>query len=165
MRSLPFDANTQVPFESQADPELERLTRSFNPNMQSQNVTSLPGLSFTFNKGNSFEKEKYNVGYNAILNYSNTYDFFPEFVRNNYLKPTDSNEYNLFLDESIKGSLGRQTVRWSALGTTSFEWDKLTLSANLMRNQSGESAANTRLRENKNQTGATLAEQVLTYPL
>lgn len=162
-RALPFDKLTEIPPEARVDPELERLTRSFAPQMAVQKMNALPSGSLTFNTGNQFDKENITYGYNLVLNYQNTFEFFDNVQSNNLLKDPDSSENGLFLDETRKGSLGRQTVNWSALGSGALKYNNHSFSLSLLRSQSGESVANKRVSENYNQTGATLLEDILTY--
>ncbi|MEN8250238.1 MAG: TonB-dependent receptor [Bacteroidota bacterium] len=163
IRALPFDKNTVIPVESRIDPELETLTRSFSPQMGVQKKTALPSGSFTFNTGNQFDSEKATYGYNFVLNYQNTYDFYSDFQSNNLLKDSDPAEYELFRDENRGGVLGKHTVNWSALASGAVKFGKHNLSLSLLRSQSGESMANQRISRNFNQTGATLLEDIITY--
>lgn len=162
-RALPFHKNTVIPSESQIDPELERLTRSFNPEMGVKNKTALPSGSITFNKGNQIDRENVTLGYNLVLNYNNAYKFFDQVETNNYLKDSNLSETELFHDEGRKGVLGKNTIMWSALLSGAIKFDNHSFSASVLRSQNGESTAVKRINENYNQTGATLLEDVLTY--
>jgi len=162
-RALPFDKKTEIPPEARVDPELEKLTRSFTPQMAVQKMKALPSGSLTFNTGDQIDKQNLTYGYNLVLNYQNTYEFFDNVQSNNLLKDPDSSENDLFLDETRRGSLGRQTVNWSALGSGAIKFNNHSFSLSLLRSQSGESVANKRISENYNQTGATLLEDILTY--
>ncbi|MCF6351509.1 MAG: TonB-dependent receptor [Cyclobacteriaceae bacterium] len=162
-RALPFPKSTIIPVESQLNPELERLTRSFNPEMGVKNKTALPSGSISFNKGNQFDKENVTFGYNLVLNYNNTYQFYDKVESNNYLKDPDLSEKELFQDENRSGVLGKNSILWSALISGALKFDNHSLSASILRSQNGESTAVKRVNENYNQTGATLLEDVLTY--
>jgi TonB-dependent receptor-like protein/carboxypeptidase-like protein len=162
-RALPFDKFTIIPAESQIDPKLTQLTRSFNPQMGVQKRRALPSGSLTYNTGNQINLGKYTYGYNLVLNYQNTFEFFDNVQSNNLLKDPDSSVNELFKDEYRTGTLGRQTVNWSALAAGAFKFAKHSFSLSLLRSQSGESVANQRLNQNFNQTGATLLEDILTY--
>ncbi|RLD24364.1 MAG: TonB-dependent receptor [Bacteroidetes bacterium] len=162
-RALPFDKNTVIPVESRIDPDLERLTRSFNPQMGAQKRTALPSGSLTFNTGNQFDRENLTFGYNVVLNYQNTFELFSNVQSNNFLKDPDASKNELFKDENRKGVLGRQTATWSALGSGAIKFGRNSLSLSILRSQSGESVANQRVNRNFNQTGATLLEDILTY--
>jgi outer membrane receptor protein involved in Fe transport len=162
-RALPFYSSTVIPAESQIDPELERLTRSFNPEMGVKSKTALPSGSITFNKGNQFDKKNVTLGYNLVLNYNNTYKFYDQVESNNYLKDPDLTEKELFQDENRIGVIGKNSVTWSALASGALKFDNHSFSASVLRSQNSESTAVKRVNENYNQTGATLLEDVLTY--
>ena len=162
-RALPFPKSTIIPAESQLNPELESLTRSFNPEMGAKNKTALPSGSISFNKGNQFDKENLTLGYNLVLNYNNTYQFFDQVKSNNYLKDSELTQKELFQDESRVGVIGKNSVTWSALASGALKFDNHSFSASVLRSQNGESTAVKRINENYNQTGATLLEDVLTY--
>jgi CarboxypepD_reg-like domain/TonB dependent receptor-like, beta-barrel/TonB-dependent Receptor Plug Domain len=162
-RALPFDKFTVIPAESQIDPVLSQLTRSFNPQMGVQKRRALPSGSLTYNTGNQINLGKYTYGYNMVLNYQNTFEFFDNVQSNNLLKDPNSSVNELFKDEYRAGTLGRQTVNWSVLASGAFKFAKHNFSLSILRSQSGESVANRRLNQNFNQTGATLLEDILTY--
>ncbi len=162
-RALPFPKNTIIPAESQVAPELERLTRSFNPVMAARKRQALPGGSFSFNTGNQFNKAKMTLGYNLVLNYRNTYEFFTGVQANDFIKDPDPAVTEQFFDEYRIGNIGKQTVNWSALASGAVKFANHSFSLSLLRSQSGESVANKRVSRNFNQTGATLLEDILTY--
>lgn len=162
-RAMPFSSSTIIPPETQIDPALEHLTRSFNPTMGVKNMSALPSGSISFNKGNRFEKENATIGYNLVLNYNNTYQFYTNVESNNYLKDPDLSENELFQDENRAGVLGKNIITWSALASGALKFDNHSFSASILRSQNGESTALKRTNENYNQTSATLIEDVLTY--
>ena len=163
LRALPFSKDTEIPSEARVDPKLENLTRSFNPQMAVRNRSALPSGSFTFNTGNQINKNSATIGYNLVLNYQSTFQFFDNVQSNNMLKDPDKKENDLFLDETRRGALGKHTVNWSALASAALKFNKSSYSLSLLRSQSGESVANNRVNENYNQTSATLLEDILTY--
>ena len=144
-RALPFAKETVIPFETSADPELETLTRSFKPQMAVEKMNALPGGTISFNTGNQIDKEKVTLGYNVVLNYQNNYQFYDQAQTNNYLKDPDRSENELFRDESRIGTVGRQVVLWSALAGGAMKYDNHSLSLSLLRSQSGESTASSRV--------------------
>ncbi len=162
-RALPFAKNTAIPPESQVDPALEQLTRSFNPVMAARRRQALPGGSFTFTKGNQFNRDKVTFGYNLVLNYNNNFEFYTDAQSNDYLKDPDLSVNEPFFEEHRIGDIGKQTVNWSGLLSGAVKADNYSISIGLLRSQSGESVANKRTSRNFNQTGATLLEDVLTY--
>ena len=162
-RALPFSKETVIPSEVRIDPELEALTRSFNPQMAARKRMALPGGTFTFNTGNQIDKKSATIGYNFVLNYQSDFQYFSDVQSNNILKDPDKSETDLFLDESRRGSLGKHTVNWSALASAAVKFTRSSYSLSVLRSQSGESVANKRVNQNYNQTSATLLEDILTY--
>ena len=166
-RSLPFDKNTTIPNISTSDlnerTQLESLTRSFNPEMGVKNKTALPNGSFSFNMGNQIDRENVTLGYNAVLNYSNEFNYYDNWQSNAYFKDDDPDVTGLVKDETRKGVLGKQTVLWSGLLSGALKFDKHSFSISLLRSQSGESSAVKRISSNTFLNIATLSEDVLTY--
>ena len=162
-RALPFPKETFIPSETSRNPELETLTRSFNPEMAVRKKTVLPNGRLSFNIGNQLNLNRMSWGYNVVLNYLNSYQYFSDAQFNNYLKNPDASENTLFRDESRQGVMGTQNVLWSALGSAAVKFNKNAFSLSILRSQSGESTATNRINQNFNQTGARLMEQILTY--
>lgn len=163
-RALPFPKETEVPTEARVDPKLESLTRSFYPQMAVRNRTALPSGSLTFNTGNQIDRKNGStLGYNLVFNYQNTYQFYSDVQAHRMLKDPISSENELFRDESRLGSMGINTVNWSALASAAIKYTKSSYSLSLLHSRSGESSASKRINENYNQTGATLIEDILTY--
>jgi hypothetical protein len=162
-RSLSFPKETVIPAESAIDPQLEVLTRSFNPQMAVERQKALPGGSISFNMGNQIDRHNMSLGYNIVLNYQNTYQFYDEVQSNNFLKDPDKSEPELLRDESRNGVIGKQNVLWSGLLSGALKSDKHSFSISVLRSQNGESTASSRVNQNFNQTGARLLEDILTY--
>jgi hypothetical protein len=163
-RALPFNSRKIIPDETQVDPELEKITRSFNKQLAVKSKTALPNGSFSFNHGNQKNKENgATFGYNVVLNYSNENQFFEGYESNDFLKNTESNVNPLFQTTSRKGNLGKNTVLWSALGTASYKKNDNAYQISFLNIQNGETSAADRLNTDYNQNQATLYENVLTY--
>ena len=167
-RALPFDKQTEIPYfysgmSSSDQAELERLTRSFNPEMGVKKKTALPNGSLSFNMGNQIDRNKMTLGYNLVLNYSNTYKFYDHVESNTFFKDDNSSVYNLSKEDIRKGALGKQTAMWSGLLSGALKFDNHSFSISLLRSQSGEATGVKRISDNYFQTLATLSEDVLTY--
>ncbi len=163
-RELPFDMTTKIPSIVLNDPELEDITRSFDPVLSTRKETALPNGSFSFNHGNQINKENgVTLGYNAVFNYQNQRVLYKDFQANYFLKSNnpDQNEMGQFI--GIVGDVGRHSVIWSGLLSGSYKKGNNTFSATLLNSQSGESSASKRTNRDFDQTGATLIEDILTY--
>ncbi len=163
-RKLPFDKTTVIPQEVLNNPELENITRSFNPNLSTLKKTALPNGSFSFRTGNQLNKENGKTyGYNVVLNYNNSTNFYSDFETNTFLKNNNRSVNELFKDESRTGIVGQNTVQWSALASGGYKKGNTNINAILLHSQSAESTASDRTVRNFNQTGAILIEDILTY--
>ncbi len=163
-RELPFFRNAKIPDEVLADPELENITRSFSNQLGIKNKIALPNGSFSFNHGNQLNLDNGGtIGYNAVANYSTARTFYEGFESNFYLKSTSKNENNLNEFVTIKGNLGKNSVMWSGLASGSYKKGSNVFVLSILNTQSGESTAAKRVNKDHEQTGAILAEDILTY--
>lgn len=163
-RKLPISPNTVVPVEATNNPELETITRAFNPNLNVESKTALPNGSFSFVHGNQINKENGpTYGYNVVFNYTNQNTFYKDYETNTFLKNTNPAVDALFQDESRIGNVGINSVQWSAMASGSYKKNSNTLGAMVLHSQSGESMASERNIRNFNQTGASLTEYLLAY--
>jgi hypothetical protein len=162
-RELPFPSNTIIPNESSNDPQLETLTRSLNPQLGIQRKRSFLNTTFTFNHGNQLNVGKKTIGYTAIFNYQNRYEYYDDIEFGEYTKNDDASQTELFKEEVRKGELSQTSVLWSGLLAGSLKFDKHSFSASLFRTQNGVSEASDRINRNYDETSATLYENILTY--
>jgi TonB-dependent receptor len=162
-RELPFPATTVIPNETANDPQLETLTRSLNPQLAVHRKRSFLNTTFSFNHGNQINIGKKTLGYTAIFNYQNRYEFFDDIEFGEYTKDDNANENALFREEVRKGQLSQTSVLWSGLLAGSLKFENHSFSASLFRTQNGVSEASDRINTNFDETLATLYENILTY--
>lgn len=162
-RKSPLEKNANIPIFVQENPELERITRKFDPQMGVKSKTALPNLSLSFNHGNQITKEKATLGYNFIFNYSNENTFYEDFQSNDYMKDIDKSITELEGFESRIGKFGVNNVMWTGFASGAYKRGNTGLSLMLLHSQGGESSAVKRINRNLESTSATLAEEVLTY--
>jgi len=163
-RELPISETANIPLEPQNDPELERITRAFNPTLAATEANAFLNTSIGFRHGNQINKENGGTwGYNFVLNYRNNNNFYDRFEANTFLKPADENETELFQDEERIGIVGKNTVQWSAMASGAYKKGNSDYSAMLLHSQSGETTASQRKLRNFNQTQARLVDDILTY--
>ncbi len=163
-RGLPFESTIKIPDEALIDPELERITRSFNPQLATKSKLALPNGNFSFNHGNQLTNEKGRTfGYNVVLNYSNEHLFYDNFESSDYLKDNDRSVNELESWATRKGIVGKNNVLWSGLVSGSMKKRGNSYSLTFLHTQSGESTAAQRVNEDINENVATLLEDVLTY--
>lgn len=163
-RKMPFPSHRKVPNEALIDPTLEDMTRSFNPQLAVKSKTAFPNGSFSYNRGNQYNRENGStLGYNAVVNYANEHIFYSDFQSNDYLKDNDRSVNELFKNVTRTGVVGKNNVMWSGLLSGSYKKDKNSYSAMFLMSQNGESSAAKRINQDFNQNQATLVEDVLTY--
>lgn len=162
-RTLPFNPSTAVPDVSTGNPLIESMTRSFNPQLAPVRQQSFLNTSLSFNHGNQINRDRYTLGYTAILNYSSRFEYFDDVTFGDYTKNDNKRENSFFAEEIRTGELSRRNAQWSALLSGAIKFDQHNFSATLFRTQSGISEASNRIIENYDQTQATLYENILTY--
>jgi TonB-dependent receptor len=165
-RELPINKNTVIPLEPLNDPELERITRSFNSTLATSQANALMNTSLSFRHGNQINKENGETwGYNFVLNYRNNNNFYEDFEANTFLKPAgdSADENELFRDEQRIGVVGRNEVQWSALASGAYKKGNSDFNAMILHSQSAETSASKRRSTNFNQTQARLVEDILTF--
>lgn len=162
-RKLPFNRFTDIPDEALEDPELESLTRSFNPQMAAQRKTNFMNSSLSFNHGNQIEKEKATIGYGVIFNYQNKSEYYENNEIGFYTRAEDKDMLVLEKDRLTQGQLGRNNTLWSALVTGAIKFDNHEFNASLLRTQNGISATSDRTVLDFEETGQTILSDVLTY--
>lgn len=163
-RVRPFPKNQEIPAEVLNDPELEDITRTFNPTLATRQRTSLMNSSFSFNHGNQITKESgLSIGYNTVFNYSNQYTYYDEFQSNDYLKDNDLSKNDLLKNITRTGDVGRISTIWSGLISGSIKKGDHSIEAMLLNTQNGEGSASKRVNQDFNQNQSTLIEDVLTY--
>jgi len=163
-RALPFPSSTVVPDVSSKNPDaVESLTKKLNPQLSPGRSRSFLNTTFSFNHGNQVNRDKYTIGYTAIFNYQNRYEYYDDVEFGDYTKQDNVSENKFFAEEIRKGELSRTNVLWSGLLSGAIKFDKHSFSATLFRTQNGVSEASHRISRDFDQTQATLDENILTY--
>ncbi len=163
-RALGFDKSISIPDEVLNDPKLEELTKSFSNTMTAKRATSFLNTSFSFNHGNQINKEDVTYGYNVVLNYKNTYEYFENISFGEYRKDESDITVNNLRPESVRrGDLGTNDVLWSALVSGAFKNENNSYALTLLHTQNGIRSTSDRINENFEQNVSTLLEDILTY--
>lgn len=163
-RALGFDKTVAIPDEVLNDPKLEELTRSFSSTMAAKRATSFLNTSFSFNHGNQINKESGTYGYNVVLNYRNSYEYFEDIKFGEYRKDeTDKTVTNLRPESVRRGDLGTNDVLWSTLVSGAYKNTNNSYSLTLLHTQNGIRSTSDRINQNFEQNVSTLLEDILTY--
>lgn len=164
-RKLPFSKNTTIPDIASTDGALtEGYTRSFNPQLAVQKgMTSPLNYNFSFNHGNQLNKGDRTIGYNAVLTYRRTYEYYNDVQFGEYFKRSDLSRTDLQTSETRSGALGSDDVFWSALVSGAYKVPGHSISLNVLRSQNGISSASNRTKANVYDNPSLLREDILTY--
>lgn len=152
-RDLPFNGRTgNLPSPLDNDPELNRITRSFDPNMATFTDNSFANYSFSLSTGNQVDLGNNKFGYIGALNYRNTTAFYENAIDVAAVRPNESNVNQLENDTRFLGPLGTRDAQVSALlgGALKMENAKFKLQAMHIQNGTERAAKRTRVRSNEN---------------
>lgn len=163
-RELPFSKGTQIPNISASNgADAEGYTRAFSPYLAAQEEMNFMNSSFSISHGNQINKDKYDIGYNAIFNYQNTNQYYSDVVLGRYRKEPESELFDLTPENTRSGQLGIQDVLWSALLSGAIKFDNSSYSLSLLRSQNGTDNAAHRINAKQDDSPAVLQEDVLMY--
>ncbi len=141
-RSIPSEAEGQIPARFYDDDRLDFITKSFNKTMEPEKKQSFMNQSYSFSVGNQVEIGEKLLGYVVGLSYSNKYNFIDNGVTGRY-KLIDGNDEQLAgqltLDTDQKGS---NDVMWATLANVNYKISNSHKTGLLLlHNHSGESLA------------------------
>lgn len=140
-RDLPLSSSESIPSPVTGDPRLTTITQSFDPVLGAEKKTSLPNMNLSLSAGNQVAGNKLTFGYNAAVSYRNNTTFYDDARNNLFVKPDQSNEFELRSDRTIVGSLGTNNVILAGMLGGAVKTDKSKLKINVLHIQNGESRA------------------------
>lgn len=152
-RDLPFDGRvSDLPTPLDNNPELNRITGSFDPNMATFTDNSFANYSFSLSTGNQVDLGNNKFGYIGALNYSNSTSYFENAIDVAAVKPNESDVTQLENDTRFRGPLGTKDAQISALLGGAYKMDNAKFKLQAMHIQSGteRAAKRTRIRSNEN---------------
>lgn len=146
-REIP--AVNNIPFFSQAvgNPNGEKGLRyqeilgAFNPTLAAYQQKSLMDFSIGGNYGNQIKKEKYALGYNFVLTYKNTTEFYKDVEYGRYGLSGDPNVTEMEVRESQTGSFGVNNVLLTGMAGFAIKTANSKVSMSVLHLQNGESKA------------------------
>lgn len=140
-RDLPFYKGIIIPSPAERTSELTRITGLFSNNWAAQRQTNRPDVNFALSGGNQINKENATIGFNYALNYKNTNDYFDNVEYNIYLKPDESEAFELDANRVQRGELATNNVLLTALVGGALKFNNHKVSLSLLRINNGESKA------------------------
>ena len=146
-REIPAISN--VPFFAQVvgDPTGEDGTRyteilnKFNPTMAALREKSMMDFSLSASLGDQFKKEKYTYGYNFVLSYSNSTQYYQDVEYGRYGLSGDADVTEMDVRELQTGDYGVNNVLLSTLAGVSLKTLNSKYTVNFLHLQNGESKA------------------------
>lgn len=148
-RDIPAENN--IPFYAQivGDPDGEKATRyknilrNFNPTMAAMRQTSLMdyGLGFSLGNQKKLEKKQRTLGYNFMLSYSNSTEFYQEAEFGRYGLNADPTINEMEVRERQTGEYGLNNVMLSAMAGVGLKSLSSKITFNVLHLQNGESKA------------------------
>ncbi len=140
-RELPISQNTNIPRITDNDPELTKITQSFNPTMATFREQNGMNFNGSISYGNQKNFEKFDIGYTLSANYRNETTYYDDFQFNASRKDPEKDVTNLLRDVIGVGELGNSNVLWSTQVGTAIKSKNHKIAFSALRSQSAESRA------------------------
>ena len=146
-RDIPAEFNVPNFAEVIGSPNGDKATRykqilnDFNPVMAAMKKNSGMDFGVSANVGNQFKKEKYTLGYNFVLSYKNTTEFYQDAVFGRYGLNGDPSVTQMEVREFQKGDYGVNSVLISTMGGFALKTLNSKYFINIIHLQNGESKA------------------------
>ncbi len=164
MRQLPINSRTKIPNVSLYDPNLTKITQSFNKELGVKSMTALPNGSFSLNHGNQITKNaELSIGYFGSINYSNDNVFYDNYITKEFLKSNDLSNNNLEIWSERRGKMGKNIINWSSLANISVNYKKNSFQLTGLHTQNGEISGMNRISFDYNENNSKLSENILSY--
>ena len=142
IRDLKINADQFIPSISTKDKAITELTQRFSSDLGVMKMTSPANFNASIATGDQINLKKVTIGYNLAANYRNTTTFYEEAEYNAFVKGLDpSTDYEFELNQSRRGSLGKNNVLMSGLAGVAVKFKKHKIGVNVLRIQNGESKA------------------------
>lgn len=119
----------------------KEILRSFNPTLAAIRANSLVDYGVGVSFGNQKAREKVVYGYNFLMNYSSTTEFYQEAEYGRYGLNGDASIKEMDLREFQIGELGSQSFQISTMGEFAIKTQKAKYRLNVLHVQNGESRA------------------------
>lgn len=141
VNNIPFYANVVGnPDGAEAD-RYKDILRNFNPNMSAIRKASLMDYGFGFSFGNQKKMKKSSLGYNFMVSYNNSTEFYQNAQFGRYGLNADPSINEMEVRELQSGEYGVNNVFLSAMAGVGIKTQHSKVTLNLLHLQNGESKA------------------------
>lgn len=163
MRDLAVLSSTPLPDPSSGNPILTTLTQRFNQQVSTVRKGNFFDQSLSLSGGNMYQKEKYSLGFNAMVSYNLDYNHFEDVQFGIYRRFPEPEALELEKEASRNSQISEQDVLWTGLLITGLKTKRSSFSLNLMRTQGATVSASDRVSREFDQNVATLVEDILMF--
>ena len=139
--NIPFYANVIGNPNGETADRYKQILKNFNPNMAAIRQTSLMDYGLGFSIGDQKKLKKSSLGYNFMLSYNNSTEFYQEAEFGRYGLQGDPAMYEMEARELQKGEYGVNSVFLSAMAGVGLKTKFSKVTFNLLHLQNGESKA------------------------
>ena len=116
----------------------KEVLKKFNPNLGAMRQMSMMDMGFGFSLGNQKKLEKLSIGYNFMVSYSNSTEFYQEAEYGRYGLKANPTVYEMEMRELQKGEFGINNVMLSAMAGFGIKTLRSKYTFNVLHLQNGE---------------------------
>lgn len=146
-REIPAENNIPLFTEVVGNPDGEKADRykeilsKFNPTLAAMRSKSYMDFGFGTSLGNQFQKKRITLGYNFLLSYANSTEYYEDIEYGRYGLSGDHSVTELEQRELQTGDMGISNVLISTMGEFAVKTQNSKFRLNLLHLQNGESKA------------------------
>lgn len=144
-RAIPAENNVPLFVEALTDDDkrtrYQNILSKFNPTLAAMEQTSLLDASVGYTFGNQVEKEKVTIGYNAVLSYKNSTEFYKDAIFARYGLNADPDSTQMSFREYQQGNYGSNNVMLTGLAGFAVKFKNSKIRLQGLHLQNGESKA------------------------
>jgi hypothetical protein len=139
--NIPLFADVVGNMESSKADRYKQILGSFGKTMAAHRESNMMDFGVSTAIGNQFKLKKYSLGYNVLLSYSHSTEYYKDAEYGNYGLSQDSSIYEMNMRILQKGDMGVTNVIWSGLGGLAIKNQNNKFVVNLLHIQNSESTA------------------------
>lgn len=141
VNNIPFFADAISDPNGQEGTRYKEILGMFNPNLAAMRSSSLMDLSLGATVGNQHKLKNYTLGYNVVLSYSNSTQYYEDAIYGRYGLSGDASVTEMETREYQEGDFGVNNVFASAMAGFALKSNTAKYTFNVMHLQNGESKA------------------------
>ncbi|MFP5470128.1 MAG: TonB-dependent receptor domain-containing protein [Bacteroidia bacterium] len=139
--NVPFFAEVVGNQEGEKAIRYKEILSQFNPTLAAYQAQSFLDYSLGTSFGNQLKKEEKTLGYNFVLSYKNTTEFYQEAIYGRYGLDADPNIFEIETREYQQGNFGVSNVLLTGLAGFAIKTNSSKIGIDVLHLQNGESKA------------------------